>query len=701
VIGGVTFFALGGFARDFRVPLDFSQDTLVFLAQGKSTFDNGWWWVNPRQGAPFRLNALLWPSNTNVDQAVVWLLSRFLNSPTLTINAAWLLMLLLSGFAATYGLRSLGFSRVTSLVAGTLFALSPYALYRHLGHFSLVTYLVPFPATVAVQLASSRVPWNTKTSVPLLAGCALLGFNYVYYAFFGCFFIALGAVAGFCLSRDARVLRAGGVALATISLCVVLNFLPSLYAASQEGEPLVVREKVAAEAEVYGLKIRQLVSPVFQHTFMPFRVWTEKEAAAQFPLETENMISRLGLVGSLGFIGLLGAVLFYMPAAPQIASPVMGASRLTVAGLLLSTLGGFGSLFNLLVTPDIRAYNRVCPFIAFFALIAVAAAIDSVLSRRRRSGMALAGIVLTVGLWDQAHALHSLEPSKAGIQAEYRSLQAFVSRLEDIAPDGAMVLQLPFTIYLNDGGQGHARMRPYDHFKPYLVSRDLKWSYPALSNAQFAWQEGASQLEPVDLASLAATEGFRIILVDRYGYADGATALTTALKSIPGVRILAESERYAAIDISGIARPATVAGKLVQEYRSDAPTTPSLAPCAGAPIFSVDRIGKATAPFGAAPIEVSRSNDLAVSGWAVTPEGNKAGGDVELALDTTAFATAYGFERPDVAAYFKTPESDPSGFRARIPSSELKPGSHALSVRVLSRSGACFFQSPGVSIVVK
>ena len=41
-----------------------------------------------------------------------------------------------------------------------------------------------------------RIPaW--RTTGPLLAGCVLLGFNYVYYAFFGCFFIALGAAAGY------------------------------------------------------------------------------------------------------------------------------------------------------------------------------------------------------------------------------------------------------------------------------------------------------------------------------------------------------------------------------------------------------------------------------------------------------------------------------------------------------------------------
>ena len=111
------------------------------------------------------------------------------------------------------------------------------------------------------------------------------------------------------------------------------------------------------------MKIRQLVSPVFQHSFPPFRAWTEREAAAQFPLETENMTSRLGLVGTIGFLGLLG--LLFVPNRRAGRSGdgklLLGAGQLTLAVVLLATVGGFGSLFSLLISPEIRAYNRIDP----------------------------------------------------------------------------------------------------------------------------------------------------------------------------------------------------------------------------------------------------------------------------------------------------------------------------------------------------
>ena len=67
---------LRGWRRDFTVPFGFSIDSLFYLMQAKSTVDNGWWWFNPMVGAPLGLDELAFPANGNVDQAIVWIVSR-------------------------------------------------------------------------------------------------------------------------------------------------------------------------------------------------------------------------------------------------------------------------------------------------------------------------------------------------------------------------------------------------------------------------------------------------------------------------------------------------------------------------------------------------------------------------------------------------------------------------------------------------
>ena len=229
---------------------------------------------------------------------------------------------------------------------------------------------------LALQLATGRLPERGYWRVPgivLLAGSAMLGFNYVYYAFFGCFFIVAAVVLGGLIERRRTIVLAGAVCLAVLMACSFLNLAPSLYSWSRHGKPLVVEDKVPGHAELFGLKIRTLISPVSPHLFPPFRHWGNLETVAQYPIETENSHARLGVVGATGFLGLIG-ILFVPSAAGRLGDGpvVLGASRLMAAGLLLATVGGFGSVFNLLVSPEIRVYARIFPFIAFFALVAVA-----------------------------------------------------------------------------------------------------------------------------------------------------------------------------------------------------------------------------------------------------------------------------------------------------------------------------------------
>jgi phosphoglycerol transferase len=716
LIAAALYLFIGGWQRDLAVPFGFSSDSLWFLMQGKSTLDNGWWWSNPRLGAPFAFDALAYPSNSNVDQSLVWIVGRFLSQPIAVVNLAWGLTVILSGLAATWCLRRLGVSAASALAAGTLYALSPYALYRHIDHFSLVIYLVPFACAAALWLESGRPMrvWPRRAPLVVLAGCALLGFNYVYYAFFGAFCVLAGALIGFVAHRDRRILASGALCVGVITACTLVNLTPSFSSWNMHGRPMMMRDKVPAEAEMFGLKIRQLVSPVFPHQFPPFRAWVEQEAAAKFPNESENWTARLGFTGTLGFLGLL-TLLFVpdttmsrtvaarMPPSRTAAAHATlsrasllsrGASRLTLAALLLATVGGFGSLFSLFISADIRAYNRICPFIEFFSLLAIALAID-VVFKTRRVRMVAATAVLAVGLADQGQAAQHFQVKYASIASEVAGLESFVRTVERAVPDSAMVLQLPFRTYLNESDFG--RMKRYDHLKPYLVSRSLRFSYPALSDAQVRWQQATARLDPRTLISRIASEGFAVILIDRYGYEDNGTAMADALVRVTGEqRVIARTERYLALDIRGlaVADAAAVGAELV-------PATLSMTACKGQPMMVLDQIGTARSPFGDGSVRVSSSDELRVSGWAVDHPSKSAANAVDVVIDRTPFASTYGATRDDVAEYFQRPGYRDTGFTASIPGSAIAKGEHTLTLRVVAADGRCYFQSRAIPVTVE
>jgi phosphoglycerol transferase len=558
VVAAAAWLALGGIRWDLRVPMAYSGDALFYLVQSKSTVVHGWWWNNPSIGAPTGYHALVFAQNTNVDQAIVRIVSMFSRDAVLVVNIAWLVMLSLSALTAVWGARRLGASRSGAAVAGILFGLTPFALYRHVGHFALVTYLVPVPATVAVLLAagaSDRLGRIRDLAVPL-AGCVLLGLNYIYFAFFGAFVIAVGTAVGALRARSWSLVAVGGLCVAAVGLAIALNLVPNAIAWEAYGEPLGVRH-VPAEAEYYGLKIRHLIGPAPEHWFPPLRAWAEVERAAEFPYETENIRATLGIVATTGFVWLLVTlVLSPNGESGERRRLVRAAAVVVIAIVLLATVGGFGSLFSLLVTPDIRAYNRISPFIAFLALVVVAFWIDRAWARKPKIQVGVAIAVVAIGLADQLPALSPRRADHAAIAQVFGRTQAFVALLEARLPRDAMVYQLPVRPYPRDPGL--ETLGVYDQFRPYLSSRQLRWSYPSLTVKQINRERAISAVEESDLPRYLARQGFSAILISRAGYRDRGRQLEDALRQPrAGTTLLASSDDYVALDLRPLS-PRTV-----------------------------------------------------------------------------------------------------------------------------------------------
>jgi phosphoglycerol transferase len=554
----VAWLSLGGVHWRAGVPFAFDGDGLFFLAQSKSTIDHGWWWNNPSLGAPTGLHAVTFAQNGNVDQVIVGITGIFTRDAPLAVNVAWLIMLALSALSATWGLRRLGASRAGAGVAAILFALTPFAIYRSTGHFNLVTYLLPIPATTAVWLASMerKESWRGRDLVAPLAGCALVGFNYIYFAFFGAFVIVIGAIVGAGRLRSWAPLKVGGVCVAVLILATTLNLAPNVLAWQHYGRPAGVAH-TAAEADVYGLKIRQIVAPVRDHWFPPFAAWFARDVDAHFPDDNENRTARLGLVGSLGFVGLLAALLVGGAAGPKDdgharLDRIRATALLIVAILLLATVGGFGSLFSLLISSDIRAYNRISPFIAYLVLAGVALWGDRVMaavSSRWRTGFWIA--VLSVGLADQQSMFRQLNAERSASAAEFDRVSTFMTALESQLPVGAMVYQLPVVPYPLD--PGIERLGLYEQFRPYVTTHRLRWSYPALTRDQLVWEGAVAQVGETNLPRYLAREGFSVILVSRAGYADRGSHLEQVLQGpAAGATLLASNDDYLALDLRSL-----------------------------------------------------------------------------------------------------------------------------------------------------
>src|SRR5690606_17161453 len=121
---------------------------------------------------------------------------------------------------------------------------------------------------------------------------------------------------------------------------------------------------------------------------------------------------------------------------------------LNISAVLLATIGGFGSIFALLISPQIRAYNRISVYIAFISLFALAVLIDLLIKKYNKSKLhytAMVGVIcilIIIGILDQTD--RSLIPNYQLLKEEYLNDREFVGNIESSVPESSIIYQLPY-----------------------------------------------------------------------------------------------------------------------------------------------------------------------------------------------------------------------------------------------------------------
>ncbi len=555
---------------DLRIPLggDFnrpivSHDLYLELLGTKSVCDNGWILRNPYLGMPFGMQYYDLPALLdNLDMAAIKLLSVFTHDPALLLNLYFLLTFPLTALTSLLVLRTFKISYPSAVTASILFTLLPYHFLRGEGHFQMAAYW-SIPLVVMVMLwvwlqesdpaqGEAGAGWTRGQAAAAVMVVALVGATFAYYFVFTCFLLGVAAVGGSVRTRNWRPLLLGFALSGVILLSVVANVSPSLMYTWRHGANAQATVRVANEAEIYGLKISRLLLPVtgdrlpflaqlkdfYNRTTLSAPGWAQifapKGASGPYKeVVDESDAQTLGAIAGLGFLYLLGSLLW----ARKPRELVRALAVLTLSALLLGTVGGFGTIFNFVVTAQIRCYNRISIFIAFFSLFAVALLLDDLAPPLQRwlgraGGRllwhALLVLALVLGVLDQT--IPQFVPPYQKLKAEYLNDAKFVGEVERSLPPGAMIFQLPYAPFPESGWIN--RMGGWDLLKGYLHSKTLRWSFGTMTGRPEAtW---ANQFnEPLDQAVQAlAFAGFEGIYIDRYGYSDRALRMESELDSL-------------------------------------------------------------------------------------------------------------------------------------------------------------------------
>jgi phosphoglycerol transferase len=554
--------ALQLWRADLSVPLRYAavDDAKFYLALVKGIIGHGWFQTNPSLGAPFGQQLYDFPQGAdNLNFLLIKLFALFSSNPAVVANLFYLSTYALCSFTSYLVLRELGASRPSSLVGAVLFAVLPYHFFRGESHLLLSAYYaVPLSAYLFFSLLGNRdlferrraggpraLAWMSRRSLLTLALCVVIGSDSLYYATLAEVLLVAATAVALALRRPARQVLTGTVLVVAIAATVAANLAPSLAYELRHGANHQLTRS-AVQDESHGLKLTNLVLPNPNSRIPPLSHIAAHYDNAVAPSYCEACYASLGTVGTAGFAWLalcaLGTLLG--------AAGWFGTRRLfrhaafgVAVSLAVATIGGVSSLLEFFVTPNIRGWNRISVFIAFFSLLAVALVLDRGLAwlRGRRAGGALASVavvaLLAFGVFDETSGFFI--PQYAANAREYRSDGAFVAAIQARLPRGAGVFQLPYVPYPEGypltatSGNVPSFNSSYELVRGYLHSDTLRWSYGAMKGRSGDWSAQLAA-KPLGLAlASAAAAGFAGVWVDPQGYPqDGGRQISGALRTL-------------------------------------------------------------------------------------------------------------------------------------------------------------------------
>lgn len=521
---------------DWQVPMLYGGDGIYWVGQvqrsyGDLTASLGWPFYQPP--SPYE------PNYDLIYDLFVAFVGLFTKDTGVVFNLYVLVIPFANALAGYAVFRMTGMRRWLAFAFGVTFGLCPYVQQRLAGHMMLAAVeFVPFSVLLCFWCAEDPTfgrPGkgflrNPRNWLALAFAWGIANNGAAYYPYFTCFFLCVTAL---CLILRDRRLSAGTPCFLTIGeivLWMIPDFFPMVLGMiAGVGSTLtngVYRSPIGAD--IYSLRISSLLLSPNGYGWDKLARWFQRYfhllATDEGPMYNENAYGYLGIVGILGFLALL-ALLFRnhdwragREAVPRLSDRLWLLGRLNVAALLLASIASFGGLIGIFLR-FIRGYNRISPYIAFFALLAAGLWAEWFLRNHRGRGKALFTAVLAVVLaysyWEQQGLFN---PKYEEVQTTWYQDAAFMEEVEQAAGEDAVVFQLPYMKNFENGSLNN--MWDYTLLRGPLHSDTLRFSYGAgYGTGNDVWYKETSELEPEAMVAELRAQGVAGIYLDLDGYA--------------------------------------------------------------------------------------------------------------------------------------------------------------------------------------
>jgi hypothetical protein len=502
---------------------------------------------NDRLGFPESQNLFFAPLFDPWSALFVQLAGALGAGGVLALNLYNVLGFVAVGITAYLFFRLLGTRRSVAAVFGALVSAAPFHFFQiMLGHPFIANYwAVPLIGVLSLMVAGgstnpfekwvrgsdNRAMRLSRRIVPIAILALLVGLTQSYYYVFGA--IVVGGIWGLGMLRTVVVRRrlTGTLwpTITTAALFLVIGVQLALLANNWgERYQRYFAGRTAVDSELYGGKITSLLLPSPGSGFALLGKLAAKYQASS-PLVPTSESPWTALIASLG-MGLICLALFIrLLSRPRTLEEGSALARLVSgdtfgvlsAGFLWSLLffvvGGLGTVFAFVVSPEIRAWSRLSVVVSLFAVAFLALLIDRLAVKRVALGITLS-VVAVVGVVDQIPRMSSvidLTPT------DDSAIKQYVADAERALGRDCGVVELPLKGFPETGQIGN--MGDYDEALPFInaTSNSLRWSYGAVRGTK-AGDFWSSATSPSSFAELVRESGACAVQVDTYAYASSS-----------------------------------------------------------------------------------------------------------------------------------------------------------------------------------
>lgn len=513
-----------------KYPIQFQGDSIMAYVSTQMIHEDGLFGAASRYGTPFHTNNLDFYDGAMISRIIRWIMVTLTGNAILSVNVYFFFGFFLASCTSYYSLRKISVSRISSFIVSILYTFIPFHMYRGVMHLTYSQYwIIPLVILYVINycLQTEKVIASNKRRAldwKHIAVIILIGGHNVYYAYFSCFLLFISIIINL-LKRNYYGIKKALIDIAEISTMFFVFAIPYFLNQIIHGKNSGIASRNIEEIQIYALKLGHLLLPSIGNRVRALRNISTKFNELSY--SNENEFATLGILLSIGFIALIIELFRYEhdDCVLHILAVLM------VSCLLLSITGGFNSIIGL-VFSNIRAYNRISIFIAFFAAISLGKLLDKLFSSVQQNFIRypVSIIILLLGIFDQTIGISDLYQKDAwneddvntygyykALKMQWNDDEQYFSNLENTVKEGAHIYQMPYMQYPENPSIN--KISDYMPFIGYLHTQKLCWSYGCIKGrCGDKWNTSLGQLELKDQIKQIVMMDFDGVLIDSFGF---------------------------------------------------------------------------------------------------------------------------------------------------------------------------------------